>query len=158
MLGLSVVAAAGIGAYVYTRHLSSSAAFQTARVTRGPLVAAVAATGTLNAVVTVQVGSQVSGQIKELYADFNSKVTKGQIIARIDPAIFQAQVDQAPGAGPGCARDRAGPEGDLHQDQGRPRERGPPSRSRKRRPRRPVALVDGQRNLDRQRQLKDRED
>src|ERR1700682_4114330 len=94
VIGLLVVAA-GIGAYFYTRHLGGSTVYQTARVSRGPLVARVSATGTLNAVVTVQVGSQVSGQIKELYADFNSQVTKGQIIARIDPALFQAQVDEA---------------------------------------------------------------
>jgi HlyD family secretion protein len=56
---------------------------------------AISATGNPNAVVTVQVGSQVSGNILALYADFNSKVTNGQLIARIDPAPFQAKVDQA---------------------------------------------------------------
>lgn len=69
--------------------------FTTARVTRGDINATIAATGNCNAVVTVQVGSQVSGNIKTLYADFNTKVKKGQLIALIDPAIFQARVNQA---------------------------------------------------------------
>ena len=56
---------------------------------------AVSATGNPNAVVTVQVGTQVSGVVVALFADFNSKVTKGELIARIDPAPFQAKVDQA---------------------------------------------------------------
>src|SRR5439155_1232004 len=56
---------------------------------------AVSATGTVNAVITVQVGSQVSGQIKELLADFNTRVERGQVIARLDPELFQARVDQA---------------------------------------------------------------
>ena len=71
------------------------ALYQTAPVTRGRIDSTVAATGTLNAVVTVQVGSQVSGNIKALYADFNTKVKKGQLVALIDPEIFQARVNQA---------------------------------------------------------------
>ncbi len=67
----------------------------TEKVTRGDIVTAVTATGTLNAVTSVNVGTQVSGRITTLFADFNSPVTKGQTIARIDPALFQAQVDQA---------------------------------------------------------------
>src|SRR5207237_7743577 len=69
--------------------------FRTARVERGDIQATISATGTSNAVVTVQVGSQVSGNIKALYADFNTKVTKGQLVALIDPEIFQAKVNQA---------------------------------------------------------------
>src|SRR5215813_3307758 len=61
----------------------------------GDVNVAVSATGNPNAVVTVQVGSQVSGTVVSLYADFNTKVTKGQLIAHIDPAPFQAKVDQA---------------------------------------------------------------
>jgi HlyD family secretion protein len=64
-------------------------------VERGPIQAKVTATGNLNAVVDVLVSSQVSGNIKALYADWNSKVKKGQLVALIDPEIFQAQVDQA---------------------------------------------------------------
>ncbi len=69
--------------------------YQTAAVARGPVVARVTATGILSAVVTVQVGSQVSGRIATLHADYNSTVKKGQLIAEIDPALFQANVEQA---------------------------------------------------------------
>jgi HlyD family secretion protein len=98
LITLLVIVLVGLvisGAYVYTRGAGSRSGFRTAEVTRGPLTAAISATGTLNAVITVQVGSQVSGNIKELHADFNSQVKKGQLIARIDPEIFQAQVNQA---------------------------------------------------------------
>ena len=95
-LGLVVVLiAGGISAYFYTQSRGNAPKYRTARLERGPLTAAVSATGNLNAVVTVQVGSQVSGQIKELLVDFNSPVRKGQVIARIDPQIFEAQVNQA---------------------------------------------------------------
>jgi HlyD family secretion protein len=69
--------------------------YRTAAVGRGDINVTVSATGTPNAVVTVQVGSQVSGNIQALFADFNSKVTKGELIARIDPAPFQTRVNQA---------------------------------------------------------------
>jgi len=69
--------------------------FRTASVERGPIISAVSTSGTLNAVITVQVGSQVSGQIKELLADFNSEVMAGQVIARINPESFEAKVRQA---------------------------------------------------------------
>jgi HlyD family secretion protein len=85
----------GVGGYLYAQSLNNRQAFRIAPVTRGPLTAAVTATGTLNAVITVQVGSQVSGQIKEMFVDFNSIVKKGQVIARINPALFEAQVNQA---------------------------------------------------------------
>jgi len=69
--------------------------YRTATVGHGDINITVSATGNPNAVVTVQVGTQVSGAILSLSVDFNSKVTKGQLIARIDPAAFQAKVDQA---------------------------------------------------------------
>jgi HlyD family secretion protein len=72
-----------------------SVSFRTASVERGPIISAVSTSGTLNAVITVQVGSQVSGQIKELLADFNSEVMAGQVIARINPESFEAKVRQA---------------------------------------------------------------
>jgi HlyD family secretion protein len=72
-----------------------SVSFRTASVERGPIISAVSTSGTLNAVITVQVGSQVSGQIKELLADFNSEVKAGDVIARIDPETFEAKVRQA---------------------------------------------------------------
>src|SRR6266567_3310488 len=71
--------------------------YQTSIVTRGPITQAVTATGTLNPVVNVQVGSQVSGNIQKLFADFNSEVKAGQTVAQIDPALFQAAVTQAEG-------------------------------------------------------------
>jgi HlyD family secretion protein len=76
-------------------HNSGKIQFQTAPVERGNIRSTISATGNSNAVVTVQVGSQVSGNIKALYADFNTKVKKGQLVAQIDPQMFQARVDQA---------------------------------------------------------------
>src|SRR5438034_545221 len=90
-----VLAAGASGAWFYTQSRGSTPRFRAAKVERGPLTATVSATGTLNAVVTVQVGSQVSGQIKELFADFNSQVKRNQLVARIDPEKFQAAVSQA---------------------------------------------------------------
>jgi HlyD family secretion protein len=69
--------------------------YQTAAVAKGPVVARVTATGILSAVVTVQVGSQVSGRIAKLNADYNSTVKKGQLIAEIDPALFEANLAQS---------------------------------------------------------------
>ncbi|HEY4757633.1 MAG TPA: biotin/lipoyl-binding protein, partial [Chthoniobacterales bacterium] len=81
------------------RHLRTggAATYQTANITRGPITQAVTATGTLNPVLNVQVGSQVSGNISKLFADFNSQVKAGQVVAQIDPALFQATVTQAEG-------------------------------------------------------------
>lgn len=76
---------------------SGSASYQAAAVTRGPITQLVTATGTLNPVVNVQVGSQVSGNIAKLFADFNSEVKAGQTVAQIDPMLFQAAVTQAEG-------------------------------------------------------------
>jgi HlyD family secretion protein len=76
---------------------SSASGYQTATVTRGPITQLVTATGTLNPVVNVQVGSQVSGNIQKLFADFNSEVKAGQVVAQIDPMLFQAAVTQAEG-------------------------------------------------------------
>src|ERR1700756_3803811 len=81
------------------RHLrdNGAATYQTATVTRGPITQAVTATGTLNPVVNVQVGSQVSGNISKLFVDYNSQVKAGQVVAQIDPVLFQATVTQAEG-------------------------------------------------------------
>jgi HlyD family secretion protein len=93
---LVLVAAGGLtGAYLYSQSTGTAPRFRTQAVTRGPMQAAVSATGNLNAVVTVQVGSQVSGQIRELFADFNSQVKRDQLVARIDPQSFEAKVSQA---------------------------------------------------------------
>jgi len=74
-----------------------AASYQTATITHGPITQAVTATGTLNPVVNVQVGSQVSGNIAKLFVDFNSQVKAGQVVAQIDPALFQATVTQTEG-------------------------------------------------------------
>ena len=83
-----VVAGGLVGAYLYTQSRGNAPKYRTSAVTRGPITSAVSATGNLNAVITVQVGSQVSGQIKELFADFNLQVKRDQLIARIDPSTF----------------------------------------------------------------------
>jgi HlyD family secretion protein len=88
------VAAAGYGWY-RAREESAGPGYLTARVERGALQAVVAASGTLNAVSTVQVRSQISGQVKEIYADFNTPVKVGQVIARIDPSSYELRVNQA---------------------------------------------------------------
>jgi HlyD family secretion protein len=69
--------------------------YRTEQVTRGGIRETVTATGTVNPVTTVQVGTQVSGTIKEIFVDFNSLVRKGQLIAQIDPAFFETQLAQA---------------------------------------------------------------
>ncbi len=104
IIGLLVIAA------VFRQCRNGAATnYQTATITRGPITQAVTATGTLNPVVNVQVGSQVSGNIAKLFVDFNSQVKAGQVVAQIDPALFQATVTQA--------------EGDLAQRPGRTRTR-----------------------------------
>src|SRR5439155_441718 len=92
---VAALVGAGVWAYLYTQSGGSAPKYRLARAERGPLTAAVSATGTLNAVVIVQVGSQVSGQIKALNVHFNSIVKKNQVIARIDPDTFQAKVQHA---------------------------------------------------------------
>src|SRR3954471_21392322 len=91
------VVVAGLGGWALLRDAGRQE-YKTARVERGEIDATISASGTSNAVVTVQVGSQVSGNIKELYADFNTKVKKGQLVALIDPELFQAKVTQAQAA------------------------------------------------------------
>ncbi len=97
-LALGLVLVAAVAVELWRIHSQNAIGYETVPVDRGPIQASVTATGTLNAVVDVQVGSQVSGNIKALYADYNTKVTKGQLVALIDPETFQAQVDQAQAA------------------------------------------------------------
>jgi HlyD family secretion protein len=96
LIGLLIVAAvgAGVGAY-YIKRGGPEIQIVTSPITRGDIVDTVGATGTLQAVTTVQVGSQVSGNISWLGADFNSIVKKGQVMARLDPSLFQAQLEQS---------------------------------------------------------------
>jgi len=87
---------AAAGVYYYRRAaLKPKAQFETVSVDRGRIVARLMASGTLSPLVTVQVGSQVSGRLKDIYVDFNAVVRKGQIVARIDPQLFQAALEQA---------------------------------------------------------------
>lgn len=95
-----VTAVAGLGAagwYGWRQwsEAKSAPVWRTAKVEKGPIMASVSATGTLNPVRSVQVGSQVSGQIKEMYVDFNDVVKEGQLLARIDPESFELRVRQA---------------------------------------------------------------
>jgi HlyD family secretion protein len=92
---LIVIAGAAGAAYWYLRGEAAAPTYRLAKVERGPLTATVSASGTLTPVTSVSVGTQVSGQIKELFVDFNSPVKKGQLIARIDPETFEYRVRQA---------------------------------------------------------------
>jgi len=95
ILGIIVLLVAGV--MLRKCRSNSGQNFQTVVVTRGPITQTVTATGTLNPVVNVQVGSQVSGNIQKLFADFNSKVRAGDVVAQIDPVLFQAAVTQTEG-------------------------------------------------------------
>ncbi len=94
MLALLVIVAGGY-AWLQSRGGAGEQKLRVVKVERGALQAVVAASGTLNAVTTVQVGSQISGQVKEINADFNTTVKKNQVIARIDPQTFELRVNQA---------------------------------------------------------------
>ena len=94
LVGLAVITVT-VAAYYRANHASGGPQLVTAAVSRGNVIETVQTTGTLEAVTTVQVGTQVSGTIKELHADFNSVVKKGQVIAELDPSLFRTQVDQA---------------------------------------------------------------
>lgn len=85
----------GVGAYFLLKSGETAPKYRTEAVSRGNVRGTVTATGTVNAVTTVLVGTQISGAIKYLYVDFNSSVKKGQLLAQIDPATFDAQVGQA---------------------------------------------------------------
>ena len=92
-----VLATLGITAYGYLgfRTTEFVPEVATTALARGDVVDTVGATGALEAVTTVQVGSQVSGIIDALYADFNSIVRAGEVIARLEPSLFESQVEQS---------------------------------------------------------------
>jgi HlyD family secretion protein len=94
LLIVGVIGGAGFGYYTYKKK-PAAPTVTTAPITRGDVIDTVGATGTLQAVTTVQVGTQVSGTIQSLYADFNSLVKTGQVLARLDPSLFQTQIEQA---------------------------------------------------------------
>src|SRR5580704_17282992 len=94
VLSIVVVVGVGVGAY-YIRRGGGDIGMVTAPITNGDIIDAVAATGQLQAVISVTVGCQVSGNVAWLGADFNSVVKAGQVVAKLDPTLFQAAVDQA---------------------------------------------------------------
>jgi len=94
IIGASLVIIALAGLFFF-RGKGNEPQFRTDKVTKGDILMSVTATGTVNPVTTVLVGTQVSGTIKDIYVDYNAPVKKGQLIARIDPASFEAQVEQA---------------------------------------------------------------
>jgi len=155
-----VVVSSGIitGGYLYSQSVGSRSPFRTAPVTRGSLVAAVATTGTLNAVITVQVGSQVSGNIRELHADFNSQVKKGQVIARIDPDIFEAKVNQAKAQVDAARAQVLNQQAVVEKTRADlENARAALASARAQTAKAQVAVIDGRRNLLRQRELRQKE-
>ncbi len=95
ILSIIAIVIIAMGIFFYLRGNGNNMAYKTEKVSRGEINALVTATGTVNAVTTVSVGTQVSGTIKRLMVDYNSPVKKGQLLAQIDPSNVQAQVDQA---------------------------------------------------------------
>ncbi len=90
-----IAAFVAVAVFILFRSRESEPKYRTEKITRGDIITSVSATGTVNAVTTVLVGTQVSGTIRTIHVDFNSPVKKGQLIARIDPSTFEEQVAQA---------------------------------------------------------------
>src|SRR5689334_21691795 len=96
LITLVVLGALAAGGYwYYTKSENDTPQYLLATVSRGEVVSAVTANGTLNPVLNVLVGSQISGRIARLYADFNSEVKSNQIVAEIDPSTYQASLQRA---------------------------------------------------------------
>lgn len=93
IIGLAAAAFAGVGIYRFVNK-ATGVRYLTQQVTRGPVVRAVTTSGTVNPVITVQVGTYVSGVIQARYCDYNTRVRKGQVCAKIDPRPYQVVVDQ----------------------------------------------------------------
>lgn len=94
---LLLLVGGGAAAWFYYPHKEEKIQYQTATVKHADIVQVVTATGTLNSVISVQVGSQISGNIKQLFADFNTPVKLGQVVALLDPGTYEAVVNQAAG-------------------------------------------------------------
>ncbi len=94
IIAVAVTAAVAVSLFLYINR-DNTVSYRTEAAVLGGIMSAISATGTVNPVKTVLVGTQASGTIKDIYADFNSQVKKGQVIARIDPAALEAQVEQA---------------------------------------------------------------
>lgn len=96
LIAALALALAGGGWYYHRKHSAAEAAgaYRTAKIERGDIRVAISATGALAAISTVDVGSQISGQVTDVLVDYNDRVSKGQVIARIDPATYEAQIAQ----------------------------------------------------------------
>ncbi len=108
ILTIVLLALTGLSAAIYARRGNAAPEIGTDVVSRGSIVRVVSASGTLEAVETVQVGTQVSGTVQNLYADYNSIVRKGQILARLDPSLMQADITRAEATLRGAEADREG--------------------------------------------------
>ena len=95
IIGILVIVVIVVAAFILMWSKNTEPKFRTEKVIRGDIASTVTATGTMNAVTTVLVGTQVSGTIKNIYVDFNFPVKRGQLLAQIDSATFEAQVEQA---------------------------------------------------------------
>ncbi len=93
-LAVGAVVVLGGGFLLLNNGNSNKITYRTAKVDRGDIAVLISATGTLQAVTTVEVGSQVSGTIAKLYADFNTRVKEGQLLAQLDPTFLQATVNE----------------------------------------------------------------
>ncbi len=97
LIGVVLAVALAGAAYLYLKKENGAPSYRTAKVERGDIVDTITATGNINAVTTVSVGSQISGTIQKLFVDYNSRVRKGEVIAQIDPELLEASVTQAQG-------------------------------------------------------------
>ena len=97
LLMIALALAAGVAAYAYwpRDNAQASERYRTQTVDRGDIVQTITANGTLNPVVLVNVGTQVSGTVRKIHADFNDRIKEDQVLAELDPALFQAQVKQS---------------------------------------------------------------
>jgi HlyD family secretion protein len=95
-IALAIIAVLGVGWYFWSQRTAAAAedAYRTEAVQRGDIRVAISATGTLSAISTVTVGSQISGLVTDVLADFNSPVKKGDVLLKIDPSTYQAQIEQ----------------------------------------------------------------
>lgn len=94
LAAVAVLVAAGVGYWTWQQK-NAGPEYKTGKIEKGAITASVSASGTLSPVVQVQIGSQVSGQLKDVLVDFNSEVKQGELIARIDPQTFETRVEQA---------------------------------------------------------------
>src|SRR4051812_4630578 len=98
ILAIAAIAVVGWWFWAQSRAHAEAGEYRTATVDRGDIRVAISATGTLSAISTVDVGSQISGQVTAVLVDFNDHVSKGQVLARIDPSTYQAQIAQGSAA------------------------------------------------------------